>query len=97
MDYDGISPAVAASEVDCEATAQQILTYARPRLTVDYQLNTMMALKKEEEDAENSLSSQLSVTSDTLGSLIGSASKMLSFMGGAKETKETSNVMPFHN
>ena len=103
MDYDGVSPAVAASEVDCEATAQQILTYARPRLTVDYQINTMMALKKEQEDAENSLSSQFSETSDTLGSLIGSASKMLSFMGGggtsafAKETKETSNVMPFHN
>ena len=74
VDYDGNSPALTASEASCEATAQQILTYARPVLTFDYQLNTMMTLKKQEEDEANSILGQMSSTADQLGNLLGTAS-----------------------
>ena len=94
-DYDGISPALAASENGCEATAQQILTYARPVMTVDYQLNTMIALKKEQEDAANaSLIGQLTGTTEKLGSLF---SSMFGKKQDIKDTKETSDVVSFND
>jgi hypothetical protein len=74
LDYEGNSPTMSASQASCEATAQQILTHARPVLTIDYQLNTMTALKKEDEDAKNSISGQMSSAAGQLGSLLGTAS-----------------------
>lgn len=95
IDYDGVSPAYAASENGNEATAQQILTFSRPTVTVESQLETMVSLKKEAEDAVNSLSGQLSETST---SMFGTATSMFgSLIAGRKRDNESNEVIPFND
>lgn len=95
IDYDGIGPANAASESGNEATAQQILTFSRPTVTVESQLETMVALKKEAEDAVNSLSGQLS---ETRTSMFETATSIFgSLIAGRKRDNESNEVIPFND